>query len=156
MSWDVLLMSVPPNIGTVKDIPDDSKSVLGPKSTMLLILAKICPEANFTDPNWGILNAGDFSIEFNIGEDDPTTHIMLHVRGADSAVNTIQKICEVTGWRALDTSMGDFIDFHQNPTAGLHKWRQFRDQVMASLEAKGEQIIHPGKGTFVKNNKRGR
>jgi hypothetical protein len=141
MSWDVMLMGVPSNVVTVADFPDGFSSELGPKSQVLSTLAAILPELDLTDPTWAILDSDDFSIEFGIGDDDPVEIIMLHVRGGDSVIRTIQCICEHTGWRAFDTGTGDFINFAENPAEGLQKWRAFRDQIVASLEAEGKKVV---------------
>jgi hypothetical protein len=141
MSWDVVLMKVPSNIVTVEDFPDDFSSELGPRSQVLLTLATVLPELDLTDPTWGILDGDDFSIQFNIGDDDPVDTIMLHVRGGDSAIGAIQRVCERTGWRALDMSGSGFINFAEDPAAGLRQWRIFRDRTVASLKAEGKEVI---------------
>jgi hypothetical protein len=145
MSWDVILMSVPSVIVAVEDFPDDFSSELGPQPQVLSTIAAILPDLDLTDPTWGILDGDDFSIEFNIGDGDPVDTIMLHVRGGDSAIRAIQHICEHTGWRALDTSTGDFINFAEDPTEGLQQWRTYRNQVVASLEAEGKEVITDAK-----------
>jgi hypothetical protein len=140
-----MLMSVAPDIVTAEDFPDDFTSELGPQSQVLSTLAAILPHLDLTDPTWGRLDDDGFSIEFNIGDRDPVDAIMLHVRGGDSAIRVIQHVCEHTGWRALDTSTGDFIDSAQDPTKGLRQWRTFRDQVVTSLEAEGKEVITDAK-----------
>jgi hypothetical protein len=70
---------------------------------------------------------------------------MLHVRGGDSAIHTIQHICDQSGWRAIDTSTGDFINFTKDPAEGLRQWRTFRNQVVASLEAGGKEVVTDAK-----------
>jgi hypothetical protein len=109
MSWDVLLLSVPPGIATVDDSPEDFASELGPRAQVLSTLAALFPDLDLSDPTWGILAGDDFAIEFNIGDGDPVETIMLHVRGSNSTIHAIHYICERTGWRAFDTSTGDLL-----------------------------------------------
>lgn len=138
-------MNVPPEIVTRDDFPEDFSSELGPRSEVLSTLIAILPGLDLTDPTWGILEENDFSIEFNIGDDDPLDTLMLHVRGGDSAIHAIHHICEHTGWRAFDTTTGDFIDFAEDPAKGLRQWRASRNQVVASLEAEGKEVITDAK-----------
>ena len=141
MSWDVLLMSVPPDITTTENLPNDFSSELGPLPQVLSTIAAILPDLNLANPEWGILEGDGFHMEFNIGQRDPVDTIMLHVRGGDGALRSIHRICEHTGWRALDTTTGDFINFAQDPTKGLRQWRTYRDRVVASLRAEGEEVM---------------
>jgi len=150
MSWDVMLMNVSPTIVTGDDFPEDFTSELGPRAQVLSRMTAILPSLDLTDPTWGILDGDDFFIEFNIGDRDPVDVMTLHIRGGNGVISVIQRICEHTGWRAFDTSTGDFIDFTANPAEGLHQWRASRDQVVASLEAEGKQVV-----TDVKVNKTG-
>jgi hypothetical protein len=145
MSWDVILIDMPSGIVTIDDLPKDFSPELGPRTHVLSTIATMLPDLDLTDPAWGILDGDDFSIEFNIGDGDPITDIMLHVRGGDDAIHVIQHICEHTGWRAFDTSTGDLIDFAQDPTAGLRQWRAYRDRVVASLKAEGKKVITDAK-----------
>jgi len=141
MSWDVLLLNVPDNIKSQNDLPADFKSTLGITTDILSTLSAIAPEIDLHDPTWGVLEGDGFSIEFNIGRNNPIESIMLHVRGSNEAITTIERICKKTGWRALDTSTGNFIEFNQNPEKGLEQWRSYRNQVVKSLQDKGEKTL---------------
>ncbi len=55
---------------------------------------------------------------------------MLHVRGEEDALAAIKKICDYTGWKALDCTSGDFIDFKHHPEDGFSTWREFKDDVI--------------------------
>lgn len=154
LSWDVLLMQVPSNILRSQDLAKNFRSQLGPRPEILSILTQICPGIDFSDPGWGIFEGNDFSIEFNLGDTDPVESVMLHVRGSDNVISIIRNICEYTGWRALDTSIGDFIDFDRNPTTGLQQWRTFRDRVFASLETEGEKVARDARVSTLEKKKR--
>ncbi len=117
MSWDVILMNVPSNIESGTEFEEDLPE-LGSKTKVLSILSNALPSINLSDPAWGILDGDNFSIEFNMGDDDPVHTIMLHVRGSDDVTGVIDRICQHSGWRAFDTTVGDFINFAKNPTAG--------------------------------------
>lgn len=141
MSWDVVLMSVPPEITENAKLDDDFSSPLGAASAVLPLLKRVLPSADLSDPTWGILDGPDFSIEFNIGKDDPLRTIMLHVRGGEAALGPIQQLCEETGWRALDCGTGEFIDFSDDPAARLRNWQTYRDQMAASYQEQGATVV---------------
>jgi len=141
MSWDVVLMSVPPEITENSKLEGDFSSPLGTASAVLPLLKQIVPSLDLSDPTWGILDGPDFSIEFNIGKEDPIPTIMLHVRGGEAALGPIQRLCEETGWRALDCGDGEFIDFAGDPGAGLRKWQIYRDQMTALYQDQGSSVV---------------
>jgi len=111
MSWDVLLIRIPPELISSLTLPSDFKSELGPRAEVISLLSKICPEASFADPDWGVLDGDGFSIEFDMGREDSVDTILLHIHGSGKAVEVIQKVCQMTGWSAMDIAHSDFIDF---------------------------------------------
>lgn len=153
MSWDVILMNVPSNIESIMALEGDLP-VLGSNTEVLSILSNALPAINLSDPTWGVFDGDNFAIEFSIGDKDPVHTIMLHVRGSDEVIEVIERLCQYSGWRALDTSVGDFMNFANNPAAGLQQWRAYRDHVFASL---GEEGDVPEKGvrlTITDTNKK--
>jgi hypothetical protein len=145
MSWDVELMRVPPDILSAADLSLDFVSELGPRDAILTILKDILPQIDLSKDSWGILDGEDFSIEFGIGDIDPISTITLYVRGNESVIAIIEKICNNTGWRAFDTTTGEFISFGQNAAEGLRRWRKSQEHVIADLESKGKTVIRNAK-----------
>ncbi|WP_142414217.1 hypothetical protein [Hathewaya massiliensis] len=135
MSWDVIIQST-------KDIPSEDdmeinslKSYLGQKSEVIKIVESVFGDVDFSDKSWGILDRKDFSIEFNMdGPRDKVDCIILHVRGEDTCLETIEKLCKSTGWYALDTSTMDIIDFSDRKNIGFYEWKDFSDKVIKDLE----------------------
>lgn len=123
-------MRVPPGVKRMDELPDEYEHDLASLAELQGMLIEMFPEIDLGDPTWAVLEDPDFSIEFNLGEDDPCQGIMLHVRGGDGALAPIRHLCEQTGWMAFDPSKGDFIDLEADPGAGLRAWRAFRDQVI--------------------------
>lgn len=124
MSWDVILSRT----------NDANESVpLGSQLKVRAAITQVFPEVNCHDPHWLSLDEGDYSIEFNLGQAEPIAHIALHVRGHDTVINAIERLCNATGWHAFDTTTGADIDFNNSPAAGLQRWRSYRDQVFAHL-----------------------
>jgi hypothetical protein len=138
MSWDVLLLNgVPQDITSIP--PPDPEGPLPTevgvptcslceKAEILLLLKRLFPRIDLSDPTWGVLNEEGSSIEFNMGDDDPVAGIMLHVRGNGDPITIIKTLCEQTGWRALDCSDYTFIDFSNSPAARFEHWRAWRDR----------------------------
>ena len=67
---------------------------------------------------------------------------MLHIRGSERALDAIKKIVLYTGWKALDTSAGDFIDFNNNPDKGFSQWREYRNKVAAEVVKDEEMVVN--------------
>jgi hypothetical protein len=120
MSWDVLFQDLPPNIEHLDEIPVGFQpKTLCSREYYEKMVSSVFPNIDMTtDRSWLILEENDYSIEFNSSDDDPMENVMLHVHGSDASLNAIKKICEYTGWKAIDTTLGDFIDF--NPNSDLH------------------------------------
>jgi hypothetical protein len=149
MSWDVLLLRLPPGITSVGDIPDNFGEVLGTTDEVRRLLAGILPTLDLTDPAWGVLESANYSIEFSIGADEPCNAVMLHVRGLDDALEPIQAVCGASGWQAIDCSSGDVIVFDADPARGLRAWREYRDRVAPGAPVKGVSLgMQDGKRVF--------
>lgn len=149
MSWDVLLLRLPPGITSVGDIDDDFGEVLGTTDEVRRLLAGVIPALDLTDPAWGVLESANYSIEFSIGADEPCNSVMLHVRGLDDALEPIRAVCAARGWQAIDCSSGDVIAFDADPARGLRAWREYRDRVAPGAPVKGVSLaMQDGKRVF--------
>jgi hypothetical protein len=144
VSWDVLIMKVPAGVKKMEDLPPEFDHVLCALTELPDRLRSVFPEIDLTDPTWGDLEGADYSIEFNIGKEDPCEAIMLHVRGGQGAFEPIRKLCTLTGWAALDD--GEFIDFSADDAAkGFNAWRDYRDRVIPGAPEKGVRMVVPVK-----------
>jgi len=118
-------------------VPDDFRPTR-PLCTHAELVAKIqaiAPETDFSDPAWGVLDGDGFSIEFNVGTDDPVEQMMLHVRGADGALGVIRELATSLGRPAIDCSAGDLINFDSpDAAAGFRKWRAYRDRIVGDAD----------------------
>ena len=152
MSWDVLLLRLPPGITSLGDLRKDFDDPLGTTDHVRSLLRAAVPGLDLTDPSWGVLDAPHYSIEFSIGADEPCGAVMLHVRGLDDAVEPIRAVCQATGWTAVDCSLGSPIDFDADPARGLRAWRDYRDKVSPGAPPKGLSVSAPdGSRVFVDN-----
>lgn len=129
MSWDILVQDLPA-VATIADIPDDfNPGMLGVRSDLIRRILEVIPVVDFSDPAWGALDADDFSIEFNIGEDEDVESMMFHVHGGAAAGACIADIIRHLGVRAIDTATGEFFDC-DSPELGFDQWRAYRDRVL--------------------------
>lgn len=130
MSWDVMIMNFAEPVEAMEAMSDDSKMVpLGTIEEVHALVLKHFPGTDWSDPSWGQFESPFGSIEFNIGEDDPASSIMLHIRASDEILTPILALCEEQDFQALDCSTGEFLDQAEDPTAGLNAWRSYRDKI---------------------------
>lgn len=131
MSWDVLFQPLPPGVRSIAEIPEDfAPGALCTRAELIEKVRAIAPMVDFRDPAWGVIEGDDFSIEINVGDEDPVGGFMLHVRGSDGALGVIRLLSEALGCAPIDCSEGELLDLHTpDVAAGLRAWRAFRDGV---------------------------
>lgn len=147
MSWDVLLLRLAKDVRAINDLPDDfAAESLGSPAEVAATLKALFPAIDLTDPTWAVLIDDDYSIEFSIGDANPCTSLMLHVRGTESVIKLIRSLCERTAWRAFDTTDGKLLDFSKDPAKGLREWIAYRAQVAPDAPIRGVALPIEGKG----------
>jgi hypothetical protein len=128
MSWDIFIQQFPASAQRVADIPDSfTADPIGRRSEVIAKITKAVPDADFTDPAWGVLATHDYQIEFGLGDDDPLYGITLHVRGSDAVVPQITRVLDVLGLRAIDSWTGEFFDPKLAPQS-LARWRAYIEE----------------------------
>lgn len=121
-------MDLPREAQTVSDRPDDFEPrPLGSRNDLITAILSAAPTADFSDPSWGQILAGDVSIEVNMGMDEPVGSVMLHVRGGDEAIALMRR--SLTGsTRERWTSK----QARSTPAAtSLAAWRSYRDRIIS-------------------------
>lgn len=131
MSWDLMIFNTrgkrPPPI---EDFEETDFEPLGPAAVVRQKLSELLPGIDWSDPTWGTYRGDGFSIEFNVGEDDPIDDIGLRVVGGGDAVAAIVTFARPLGWSALDESTGEFLDLENPSQAGWDGFQAYRDKVM--------------------------
>ncbi|MFJ5233165.1 hypothetical protein ACIQBJ_25130 [Kitasatospora sp. NPDC088391] len=128
MSWDLLLLPVPADITSLDELPDDfTAQPLGSREQVTTALAARIPGIDLTDPTWGHLSGPTWSVELNIGSDDPIESLMLHIRGGGDVLQLVFRITDAVSCRALDVSEGVFLS--TDAAAGWHSFQRFRERV---------------------------
>ena len=132
MSWDVFVQDLPSSAARVADIPDDFRpQPLGNRASIIDSIRAEFPEADFRDPAWGNFEAESFSIEFNLGEDELVQSFAMHVRGSIAAVDAVAAILDRLGFRAIDSSSGEFFSL-ERAKESLAQWSKYRDEVISN------------------------
>jgi hypothetical protein len=129
VSWDLGLYAAPPGV-PMEQLTEGNTPPLGPLDDVLATIRSALPEVDLGDPTWGRIEHHAYTIELNIGADDPVASIGLRVHGGEEALEPIERLWAHTGWRALDYSTGDFLDEAEDPATGLRGWRALRDSVI--------------------------
>jgi hypothetical protein len=131
MSWDIIVQDLPRDASSVKEIPADFKpSSIGKRSMIIEKIREVIPTADFSDPSWGRIEGGDWSIEVNIGAEEECRSFAFHVRGGDTAVGVVAAILEHLKLRALAPQTGGFFVAGPEAIESLRRWRAYRDSVV--------------------------
>lgn len=131
MSWDVMIFNTrgdktPP----IEQFQESDYEPLGPAAIVRRRLSELLPGIDWSDATWGIFEGNGFSIEFNVGNDDPIDNMMLHIRGGGDAVAAIVTFARPLGWSALDCSTSVFLDLDNPSQAGWEGFQSFRDKII--------------------------
>jgi hypothetical protein len=129
MSWDLFVNNIPREFASVSEIPEGFvQRSLGSRRQIVDKICAVVPNADFSDPSWGLIDGDGYSIEVNIGKDDPVTGFAFHIRGGDNAVYVVADILDYLGLRAFDPqSDSGFFSLKDGP-ASLQKWRAYRNK----------------------------
>ncbi|MER7891697.1 hypothetical protein ABTX15_17895 [Micromonospora sp. NPDC094482] len=132
VSWDVLIFDAPAHAGSVDQLPQDfNPPPLGTGPDVRQRLRGNLRDLDLSDPAWGHLVGPTWSIELNIGSEDPVDSIMLHVRGSgDDVLAVVARIVASVGGRALDISSGEFLTGDPPQIAGWHDFQRYQDQIL--------------------------
>jgi len=136
MSWDVLVMDLPPGIKSIDEIPKGwSPSPLGKRADIIAKISALYPEADFGDPSWGTLRLTEVSIEFSLGDDEEIDHFATHVRGGDPAPHVVAHILGELGMRAVCGGSESGL-FEYDPVSGskaFDSWRGYASHVSSRI-----------------------
>jgi hypothetical protein len=133
VSWDIFVADFPKDARTLDDIPEGFEGApLMARSALIERVKDVVPEADFSDPTWGNIEGPDYSIEINVGDEDPVKSFAFHVRGGDLAAGIVAAILERLDLRGVDSGRedGGFFD-PESAQDSLRRWRAYRDQVVS-------------------------
>lgn len=130
MSWDLFIQDLPVEARSVAEIPDDFKPrPIGSRAEVLAKIRTVCPDADFDDPTWGVIETPEGSVEINIGEADPVMGFALHVRGGAGVIGLIVELLDTLGLRAIDPGSDTGFFDSGGAAESLARWRAYRETV---------------------------
>lgn len=132
MSWDLLLMPVPDESAAVDELPEDHDGPsLGQRAQVLAALTGTMPDADLSDPAWGVLEGPTWSLEINVSDSDPVDAIMLQVHGTgDDVLTVVHRLADAVGGVVMDCAGDELLV--EGETAGWHGFQQQRDEALTS------------------------
>ena len=131
MSWDVSINKFSRVYRNVEEIPRDEVPIgLGSRAFVHERVLVRFPGTDWSDPSWGIWSGPDGSIEFNLGKDEPSISLMLHVRANTNVISAIVRLCLENDWQGIDCSSGEFVEQSDDPARSLVSWSAYRDQIV--------------------------
>lgn len=126
MSKTIIIMGAPDSAVSIEQIGDENPYFLGAFGEVIAVLKQIFPKGDFTDPTEisAITDKGTIKIE--IAKHTPVQSFMIILENKED-IKLVEKLCEKTGWRALDTDTGIFIDkntkkHNHNSSKAEKKW----------------------------------
>ena len=131
MSYDVMMLKFKgARPESPEEIEPEGLAPLGAAADVRRQISNVLDGTDWSDPPWGRFEGDGFSIEFNVGADDPIDSMMLHLRGGGDAIATVAKLAAQIGWAAIDCQTDAFIDLEAPSEEGWEKWQGFRDRVV--------------------------
>jgi hypothetical protein len=128
MSWDIFIQQFPAGASRVAEIPDTFIAPpIGHRDDVIARIRSVLPQADFSDPAWGVLRGSDYVIEIGTGDDEMLYGITLHVRGSDEVLSYIESILRELNLRAIDSWTGEFFDPASAPQS-LARWRSYIEE----------------------------
>jgi len=132
MSWDIFVQHIPHSVRTLDDMPSDYDPLLiGKRDQLISSIRDVVPDADFSDPAWGIIEGPGYSAEVNMGNDEDVKGFAFHVRGGDDSALLVADVLEHLGLRGFDPSSDSGIfGVSDDPRVGLRKWREYKTYVL--------------------------
>ena len=134
MSWDVMVFKFAGTPPSIEEFDESNLQPMGAHASIRERISQHLPGVDWSDPTWGNYERDGLSFEFNMGEDDPITNFMVHVRGTGDAIAALMRFAVPSGWTVLDCSTGEFLDPANPSDAGWTGFQAFRDRVIGASE----------------------
>lgn len=133
-------MNFPAEAQQVADIPGDFQPAsLGKRDDLIAQIREVVPNADFTDPQWGVFEGDGFSIEFEMGDEEICQSVMLLVRGGGSPAPLVGALLDRLKVRAVDCQTSEFFDV-EAARASFGSWQKYRDQIVGGKDKKQNDI----------------
>jgi hypothetical protein len=130
MSWDVIVQNYRGNPPPDDEL-DTEPEPLGSAATVRERIDAHLPGVVWSDDLHGVFVGEDFSIEFDIGDEEPVTTIMLSVRGGGDAFGALKSFAVPNQWSLFDCSESSFLDLDSPTAEGFEAFQEFRDRAIS-------------------------
>jgi hypothetical protein len=130
MSWDVMVFHLRERPQSLDDLSEDTMLPLGAAAEVRRAISAVLSGVDWSDCAWGLYGGDGFSIEFNVGKEDPIQSMSLLVRGGGDAIADIMKLVVANGWLALDCSTSEFLDPAAPSDEGWVGFQKYRDKIL--------------------------
>jgi hypothetical protein len=131
VSLDIFVQDIPAGVENVEEIPEDLvPQPIGARSAIIVGILRAAPEVDFTRPDWGTIEAEDYSIEINIGVEDPVTGFAFHLRGGQRGLFQVADILEELDVRAFAPESESGLFEVDRGSEAFARWRSYRDRVV--------------------------
>ena len=132
-------MNFPATAKKVADIPDDFQPApLGRRADVIAQICEVIPDADFSNPDWGVFEGDGFSIEFQMGDEEICQSITLLVRGDGSPTPLIGALLDRLKARGIDCQTSEFFDIEAARTS-CGSWQRYRDQIIGAKDGKQDE-----------------
>jgi hypothetical protein len=136
MSWDVAVLNCGGELFAGEASVPKPVGPLGSAVRVRQRIARHLPDVDWSDPTWGLYRGDGFTIEFNLGDDDPIQVCTLHVRGGGDPIPALRRFVNPNGWALLDCSTGAVLDAENPSPEGWEGFQAFRDQAIGPRRRK--------------------
>lgn len=133
MSWDLIVFAAGTPVDSDSDgvasFHDGWKSPnIGTYLEVQRSISSVFPEADWTDPVWGLLISDSCCLEFSLGSDEQINTFSIHARG--EATPAVLEIVAATGWKILDVSTTTWLNTSSDPDEGRRQFQSYLDTVV--------------------------
>ena len=144
MSWDVLLMRLPPGVLHLAKLPPAyAPPSLGARTDVAARLGELSG-FELLDPAFGVLRDEDYVIEVGLGHGREVDHLVLHVSGSPLALDVVRDIAGIFKAQAIDCEEDSVLDFDEpSSRRGLERW-QARVESSVDAERRKQEAIALG------------
>ncbi len=133
MSYDIFVQDIPSSVQCVEDVPEDfCPESVGRRSEIAAVITAVAPEVDFSDPSWGIIEGGGWSIEVSLGQEEEVLGFAFHLRGSgEEPLSVIAEILRRLKLRAFAPGSDTGL-FEPGPdvSGAFQKWQRYRDQAI--------------------------
>lgn len=118
MPWNVLVVRLPKGTERIDALPADywppSFEEVGTK-------LRVIPDIEMYGEGLAVVRSADWVVEIDFST---PSRVVLSIEGSEGSISIVRSIATILDAIAIDTTSGEAIDFHNDPTSGLRLSRK--------------------------------